>query len=276
MREGSDRPIMTKTDLACAGLVLTVLLACKLPGKKEEGQPAASAAAVPSAAPPSPIGPAQAAAASAVAAAAAAASAAQAAESAKPLTQYSTEGLTQIPDNCVDPRVVLTAVPKTHFDSEGFLWRFARQVALANPEFEYLFQKAPGQRKVFFKAAEHKPTKGVALLAECNDAKTCMQFAAAYKTVVPTSRPEPICGKAPTIGEDVTGPMVLIFGDPLESSLPAKEDAVSKCVRLAACQAARDKKLEGDPAIDCQKKPSSFKLECAMKFPCSKVLACSE
>jgi len=265
---------MTKSELGCAVLVLGALLACKLPGQKDEAQPAASAAAAAPVASPSPIAPAQAAAASAVAAASAAASAAQAAEAARPLTDYPTEGLTVLPDNCVDSKVVLTAVPKTHFESEGFLWRFARQVALANPQFQYLFHKEPGPKKVVFKAVEHKPTKGVALLAECNDAKTCMQFAAAYKTVVPTSRPEPICGKAPTLGEDIAGPMVLDF--PLESSLPGKVDAVSKCVRLAACQAARDKKLAGDPAIDCQKKPSSFKLECAMKFPCSKVLACAE
>ena len=45
---------------------------------------------------------------------------------------------------------------------------------------------------------------------------------------------------------------------------------------VAACQAERDKKLDGDPVIACQKKPSTFKLACAAKFPCSPVLRCAD
>lgn len=136
----------------------------------------------------------------------------------------------------------------------------------------------PGPGKVFFTSAEHTPTKGVALVARCNDTKTCTQFAAAYRTVVPTSKPEVLCGKATTLGADVDGPRVLNFdaGETLQGSLPAKDNVIGQCVRLAACQAERDKKLEGDPAIACQKKPSTFKLACAAKFPCHAVLSCVE
>jgi hypothetical protein len=226
-----------------------------------------AAAATPPAAPASPAAPATAAVAPTPSASAAAAT---------PAAGYSTEGLRAIPDNCTAPQVVLTAIPRAVFDSEGFTWRFARQVAVANPQFSYPPVDMTGPGHVYFKAFEHTPTKGVALVAKCNDTKTCTQFAAAYRTVVPTSKPEVLCGNATTLGAEVEGAGVLNFGVPeiLQGSLPEKGNVIGQCVRLAACQAARDKKLDGDPAIACQKKPSTFKLDCAAKFPCSAVLSC--
>jgi hypothetical protein len=193
-----------------------------------------------------------------------------------PASGYSTEGLRAIPDNCAVPQVILTAIPRAVFESEGFTWRFARQVAVANPQFSYPLVEMTGPGHVYFKAFEHTPAKGVALVAKCNDTKTCTQFAAAYRTVVPTSKPEVLCGNATTLGAEIPSTPVLNFdaAEILQGSLPEKDNVIGQCVRLAACQAARDKKLDGDPAIACQKKPSTFKLSCAAKFPCSAVLSC--
>jgi len=260
------------------GLVLGVVCAlgaCKLPvkaDKETEAAPAApatpAAAAAPSAAAP--------AAATAALPTAATPSAASSANAAAPASGYSTEGLRAIPDNCVAPQVILTAIPRAVFDSEEFTWRFARQVAVANPQFNIPPVELPPPGHIYFKAFEHTPTKGVALVAKCTETKTCLQFAAAYRTVVPTSKPEVLCGNATTLGAEIGNAAVLNFNaaEILQGSLPEKNDVIGQCVRLAACKAERDKKLDGDPAIACQKKPSTFKLNCAAKFPCNAVLSC--
>ena len=187
---------------------------------------------------------------------------------------YSVSGLIgSIPSGCAKPAAVLTAVPQAHFATSDFLWRFARQVALANPQFEYL-PSARGPAQVSFVVADHTPTGGVALIARCGSSATCTQFAAAYQTVVPTSKPALVCGQVTTItNERSEGPPVIDPGG-LQASLPSGRDVVAQCVRLAACDAARDKRLEGDPAIECQKRPSGFKIACAAKSTCSAVLAC--
>jgi hypothetical protein len=242
--------------------------ACKLPvkaDKETEAAPATpAAAAAPSTAAPAALVATPSAATSASAAAAA------------PASGYSTEGLRAIADNCTAPQVILTAVPRAVFDSEGFTWRFARQVAVANPQFNIPPVELPPPGHIYFKAFEHTPTKGVALVAKCTETATCLQFAAAYRTVVPTSKPEVLCGNATTLGAEIPGPPVLNFdaAEILQGSLPEKDNVIGQCVRLAACRAARDKRLDGDPAIACQKKPSTFKLSCAAKFPCSAVLSC--
>lgn len=254
--------------------VVCALGACKLPVKadKEADKDIKAAPAAPAA--PAAATPASAAA--PVAAAVAATPSASASAAATPASGYSTEGLRAIPDNCTQPQVILTAIPRAVFDSEGFTWRFAQQVAVANPQFSFPPVELPPPGHIYFKAFEHTPTKGVALVAKCTETKTCTQFAAAYRTVVPTSKPEVLCGNATTLGAEVPGPTVLNFdaAEIMQGSLPKKDNVIGQCVRLAACKAERDKKLDGDPAILCQKKPSTFKLECAAKFPCSAVLSC--
>jgi hypothetical protein len=132
---------------------------------------------------------------------------------------------------------------------------------------------AKGPNAVHFATAVHKPTGGVALFAECNSAEACQQAAAAYKVVVPTSQPELVCGDAPTLGE-VSEVFVLTGNN--QNDLPARDNVIQQCVRLAACKARRDGKLEGDPAIECQRRPSSFPLACARKASCDEVLACAD
>ena len=259
-----------KAALLGLAMCSTALFACrlgKLFGEKEE---APSAAATPAPLPPEllPKTPAAAAVPSATA------------EPTRPASEYSMAGISPTVDNCKDAWAVLATVPAALHDKPDFFWRFARQVFLANPDFQYGVPEAPA--RVMFHEGPHQPTGGFALVAHCPDGLACNRVAAAYKIVVPTSRPEVVCGKPPPTISVGPGASVLEF-EPgpkglavaREKNLPGKDDVVSQCVRLAACKAERDKKLEGDPAIQCQKRPSDFKPSCALKFPCSAVLACS-
>jgi hypothetical protein len=241
--------------------------ATKEPAPTPPATPAAAAAAPPAtpataaAAPPAVPAPA-----ASVAAPAAAASAAVFDG------QYPLDGVNKIAANCAKSQVILTAVTMGALQSTDFQWNFAKQVFLANPQFKIKTPLPSGGDFVNFRVDEHKPTKGAALVAQCTRAETCMQVAAAYKAVVPTSHPEVTCGPTPTLGESI-GPALFGSGD-LKDELPSKENVVQQCVRLAACTAHRDGKLDGDPAIACQKKPSSFQLRCAFKSTCEQVLSC--
>ncbi len=91
--------------------------------------------------------------------------------------------------------------------------------------------------------------------------------------MVPTSQPELVCGETPTLGEVSE---VFVMTGVAKNDLPSRENVIQQCVRLAACKARRDGKLEGDPAIECQRRPSSFPLACSRKASCDDVLACAE
>src|SRR5690606_33710346 len=121
------------------------------------------------------------------------------------------------------------------------------------------------------------PTGGIALLAACSSGAVCNEVAAAYKIAVPTSKPQLICGEDP--------PTIQRFGETeivpwdksnIWSALPAKDDVVAQCVRLAACEAQKKGRLEGDPAIECQRRPSKFATACATKKFCDEVLSCAK
>jgi hypothetical protein len=196
------------------------------------------------------------------------------------LSDYSTEGIGSLPENCTDSAVVMMAVPKNYYSNDTFDWRHVRQVALANPEFEIVRSLSAGSKpqSIAFSENEHTPTKGVALVAHCKTAATCLKFAAAYRTVVPTAKLTPICGANPNIGARITGgKTVLPDSGRIADVLPddKNKDAQSECVRLAACKAARDHALPSDETQECMKKPGSFKLHCAHKKTCEQVLACS-
>lgn len=249
--------------------------ACNIPDH-DPPPPATSATSTNVAAAPAvpavPAAPAASAAASAIPVATASASAASDAGA-----DYSSAGLRPIAEDCKAPLVILTAVPMKLFRRETFQWRFASQVAIANPSFKFQKSLEAGSGHIAFASVEHTATQGAALVARCSDTKTCTRFAAAYKTVVPTSKPELFCAKAPTLGADLVGGPTVQFGADADifTVAPGEADTVSECVRLAACQAQRDKKLDGDPAIECQKHPSHFKVGCATKTTCAEVLACA-
>ncbi len=260
-----------KTTLPSLALLALTLFACKLPFGNDKETPPAPAAPAATAVPALPVFVT----AQPVVSAAPAATAAPVASA---LTDYSAEGLVALPENCVDSQVVLGAVPKNFYASDTFGWRHVRQVALANPRFKFVrnLNKTAIAGEVAFTVNEHKPTKGVALVAHCGTAKTCLDFAAAYRTVVPTAKPTLLCGANPNIGKRILGgENVLPDSGKIADVLPDKKDVQSQCVRLAACKAARDFRLETDEAQACMMKPSQFKLNCARKKSCEQVLSCS-
>jgi hypothetical protein len=194
---------------------------------------------------------------------------------------YATAGIKTAAADCNDAWAILTVVPVAVHEKPDFIWRYARQIFLANPQFRYGLPEAPAD--VVFHERPHAATAGIALVAHCTSGDTCNQVAAAFKTVVPTSKPEVVCAKSPPGIDATAGAFVLdwdlIPGQDMHPSiaktLPAEGDAVSQCVRLAACKAARDHELDGDPAVACQKKPTDFRLACAQKKTCGEVLACA-
>jgi hypothetical protein len=196
---------------------------------------------------------------------------------------YSTDGIKPIAEDCKKALAVLSLVTAKIHDDPSFHWRFAEQVFAANPTMFHAkrdAQTGDATGNVTFNEAEQKGTGAYALFAFCETGALCNQVAAAYKTVVPTSKPELYCGDppsnytvlpaAPILHWQMTGSQIDLAG-----SVPDKKDTVGQCVRLAACRAATDFKLDGDPAIDCQKKPSTFKLACAQKPACADVLSCA-
>ncbi len=258
-----------KAAVFCLAVCSVALFACrlgKLLGEKQEA-PSAEPTLLPMDLPPKEPPP--------------AATASASAAPTRTASEYAMGGISPTVDNCKDAWAVLATVPAALHDKPDFFWRFARQVFLANPDLGYGIPEAPA--RIMFHEGPHQPTGGFALVAHCPSGIDCNRVAAAYKIVVPTSRPEVVCGKPPPTISVGPGASVLEFevgpqglSIPREKNLPGKDDVVSQCVRLAACKAERDKKLEGDPAIACQKRPSDFKPACALKFPCSAVLACSD
>jgi hypothetical protein len=60
-----------------------------------------------------------------------------------------------------------------------------------------------------------------------------------------------------------------------QGNLPGDKDTISLCARLSACMIATDRATPGDPFVACQKGPSAFKTQCATRYPCAEVLACT-
>lgn len=194
---------------------------------------------------------------------------------------YSREGLDTIPSNCTSPSVVFQALTKKIVESEDFQWHYARQIFAADPWFVFMprGEEPKKHREIAFYTAQHKPTSGVALLAKCGDAATCTRAAALYKTVTPTGKPQLTCGKIPTVDKLKSLVVVPVRGDkPFPKMVVPKKpnEIIPLCVRLAACQAVRDKRLDDDPALSCQQHPNKFRTACAMKPECSAVLKCVE
>lgn len=192
---------------------------------------------------------------------------------------YSREGIAPVDDGCTEATVLLHVIPKFVYEKPGFRWRFAEQVMLANQQLTVsrLAISADGGPVVAFVDANHSPTGGIALMASCSSGAACNELAAAYKIAVPTSKPELFCGDDPPTIERFREVEVIPWAkSKIWSALPAKDDAVAQCVRLAACEAQKTGKLDGDPAIECQKSPGKFPIRCATEKFCDDVLACAQ
>jgi hypothetical protein len=193
-------------------------------------------------------------------------------------TGYALDAIKTIADNCSSAKVILTTAPANA--DNRYPWTYTRQAMLANQQFKVVSgpPSAPGQVQFLQFEAGQKGADGKwpqrTLIAFCADGGTCNQLAAMYKAIVRSSSPQPVCGNLPgTFG--ASSPVSIQQGDP-KADLPDTNDTIGLCARLSACMIATDRATPGDPGLECQKAPSSFKTACARKYPCAEVLACTK
>jgi hypothetical protein len=188
---------------------------------------------------------------------------------------YSTDGIQTIPDDCAKASVLLATTP--HSKNDKYPWSFAGQALLAHPQFKIGSALPPKtastvtlQQHDFRAGKASKISK--ALVAVCNDGATCNKLAAMYKNVVRTSRPALFCGALP---DSIRQPGGFVdFGVDRAKDMPGQKDLTAQCARLAACAIAADHNAPGDPGVECQKKPSDFKTQCALRPTCAEVIEC--
>lgn len=184
---------------------------------------------------------------------------------------YPRDGIRAIPDNCASPVVLLATAPASVGDN--YAWQISRQAFLANQQFRVTDgpPAVPGQVQL---ATYKYNDSAYALVGKCNDGGTCNDVAAMYKAIVRSSHPQVACGKMNGLSASPVGRGFGWSAD-ARQNLPAASDTIGKCARLNACMIATDRATPGDPFLECQKAPSTFKLECATRYPCSEVLACT-
>ncbi|MEZ4437522.1 MAG: protein kinase [Polyangiaceae bacterium] len=181
--------------------------------------------------------------------------------------EYRLDGITAVAPDCPVARLVVATAPAPPPPT----WTFAREVLLAEPDFEVTTgEQVVGDALAF---VERHFDRGVALVATCRGA-VCNQFAAAYKTLVPTARPELFCGAMPASLAGTSVPVAM--RSPGGFVPPDKQDARRICARLGVCQRWADPARAGDPALDCQKNPFGHPLHCASESSCAAVVACIE
>ena len=190
----------------------------------------------------------------------------------KPATQgYSLSAIKTISDTCSNAKVLMASAPKSATASpKDYSWQWTKQAMLANLQFKVVRGKPSGPGQVSFSV--HEEETSLALVASCADGDTCNRLAAMYKAVVRSSAPTVVCGNIPSLKGPATE-IALIEGDPA-SNVPKKEDVVASCARLSACLIATDQSTPGNPGLECQKAPHTFKTACASRFPCAEVIAC--
>lgn len=186
---------------------------------------------------------------------------------------YALDGIKTISDTCSTAYVNLAQAPESV--GVDYDWTFTRQAMLANQQYRVVDgePKAPGEVSFQVHQADAKMQNAFVLIARCADGVTCNHLAAMYKAVVKSANPQPFCGDVPAQLGAKKKSVNLLAGGP-EANLPADSDARAKCARVAACTIADKTDTKDDIGIACQKSPTSYKLECAKKYPCAEVLAC--
>lgn len=184
---------------------------------------------------------------------------------------YPRDGIRTIPDSCASPVVMLATAPASVGNNHA--WQISRQAFLANQQFRITDgpPAVPGQVQL---ATYKYNNSAYALVGKCKDGGTCNDIAAMYKAIVRSSHPQVVCGKLNGISSSPVG-RGFGWGSDGRANLPAASDTIGKCARLNACMIATDRSTPGDPFLECQKAPSNFKLDCATRYPCSEVLACT-
>jgi len=198
--------------------------------------------------------------------------------------RYAMDAIRPLPASCSAPGVVLATTRLQNEDARVDYvndrhasytpWHFLRQTVLAYNEFKSVAERPTKPMEVqFIEALYDNDQLAPTAVARCADVDTCNKLMAAYKRVVPSSRPEPLCGlSSPNIiVRDETAFLIDGQGKQDKADVP-----IAKCVRLAACRFASGADVQGDPALECQKGPAKFKLDCAAKATCADVVRCAE
>lgn len=200
----------------------------------------------------------------------------------KPVTSptqqtYAMTGIKTISDTCSNAHVILTQAPESVDGGVNYEWKYSRQAMLANQQYQVVSGTPTVQGQVSFQVhqADERMSKAYVLVANCADGVTCNHLAAMYKSIVKSSNPQAFCGDIPPHLGPIRKRVNLMAGGPL-ANLPASNDVISKCARLAACTVADRTDTTDDVGIACQKSPSSFKTDCASRYPCAEVLACAK
>lgn len=168
-----------------------------------------------------------------------------------------------VPTGCSPSEIILFTN-----SNRSYHWPLARQTFLANPHIPVV-NRPPAAGQVQLVPREWKSS--VALVARCGDAPTCNQVASMFKTLVRASNPQPVCSKG-YLGAPL--PSGFVWHSDPKSNLPSATDTAAQCARLNACQLMARPSSAGDPFLECQKRPHAFKTACALKYPCSAVMAC--
>ncbi len=191
--------------------------------------------------------------------------------SAAPATgDYPMGDLKPIASDCASPRVLLTGGPaKLGLE---FPWPLAKQILLAHDNFKVV--KGPPTKAGEIHLGTHEVQKiGYGLVAQCKDAETCNKLAAMYKAVMRSSTPQPFCGKMGGLSDEPKD-SGFEWAANRKDNLPKDDEVQSQCARIDACMIRADHSVPGDPYLECQKAPVSFKPKCALKETCAEVLSC--
>ena len=209
--------------------------------------------------------------ATAVATGSAATSATAAATAAAAGAGYPLSAIKTVNDTCGKCSVILGSAPVNKENLYG--WVFVAQAMAAHPQFKLMFPGEPTApmevQFQMFEAGDGKaPAKAMTIVGFAANGGTCNKLAAMYKAVVPSSNPQLFCGEPKGVAKgrtvDLAGWRALLI------------DPMSKCTRLASCMFATDPATPGDPGLECQKAPHTFKTDCAMKDSCAEVVACAK
>ncbi len=183
---------------------------------------------------------------------------------------YPMGDLKPIASDCASPRVLLTGGPaKLGLE---FPWPLAKQILLAHDNFKVV--KGPPTKAGEIHLGTHEVQKiGYGLVAQCKDAETCNKLAAMYKAVMRSSTPQPFCGKMGGLSDEPKD-SGFEWAANRKDNLPKDDEVQSQCARIDACMIRADHSVPGDPYLECQKAPVSFKPKCALKETCAEVLSC--
>lgn len=182
---------------------------------------------------------------------------------------YPLSAIKPIAESCQSPGVLITSAPRKA--GVEYHWQWIRQTMYANRQLEVVSAGPTTAGQVEFQVVEDDTS--IHLVGFCKDGGTCNRLAAMVKAVVRSSNPQAFCGHVPVKGDQHASMLVPADGVWLPMD---KADVVARCARLSACMIAADIATPGDPGLECQRVPGSFRTDCATRESCADVLACTK